>query len=316
MTRVILALLLLGFVSAVVLAADDPKKPEKKPDAKAAFTNAADAGPDFQIQGEYEGEMAGKGKLGAQVVALGDGKFDVYFLTGGLPGAGWDTRGRVKVPARTEERRTAVSGSSWDGTIADGWLTGKTPDGDAFSLKHLVRESPTLGLKPPEGALVLFDGTSADAWDGGKLIEDHLLQWGTKTKQGFAAGTLHVEFRLPFMPKARGQGRGNSGVFVQGVEVQVLDSFGLTGAKNECGAFYGKSKPAVNMCLPPLSWQTYDIEVRAGDKGNTMGTVRHNGVKVQDEFVLRDSPPKPTPILLQNHGNPVAFRNIWFLEGK
>jgi hypothetical protein len=316
MTRLLCTLLVFVSLAAVGRAADDPKKPDKKPDAKVAFTNPADAGPDFQVQGEYEGEVGGQGRLGAQVVALGDGKFDVYFLTGGLPGAGWDTKGRVKAPARTEEDRTSVSGGGWEATIADGKLTGKTPDAAAFTLKRVVRESPTLGAKPPEGAVVLFDGSSADAWDGGKLVEDHLLNCGTKSKQGFAAGTLHVEFRTPFMPKARGQGRGNSGVFVQGVEVQVLDSFGLTGEKNECGAFYGKSKPAVNLCLPPLSWQTYDIEVRADDKSNTVSSVRHNGVPVQQDFVLRNAPPKPTPILLQNHGNPVVFRNVWFVEAK
>jgi hypothetical protein len=314
MNRLLHAGLLLVSVAAVGLAADDPKKPEKKPDAKTAFTDAAQAGPDFLVQGEYEGEVAARGKRGAQVVALGDGKFDVYFLTGGLPGAGWDTKGRVRAQARTEAGKTGVSGGGWEGAIADGTLAGKSPDGDAVSLKRVVRASPTLGAKPAEGAVVLFDGSSADAWDGGKLVEDHLLNCGTKTRKGFAAGTLHVEFRTPFMPQARGQGRGNSGVFVQGVEVQVLDSFGLTGEKNECGAFYGKSKPAVNLCLPPLSWQTYDVEVRADDKDRTVATVRHNGVKVQDDFVLRNSPPKPTPILLQNHGNPVVFRNIWFVE--
>jgi hypothetical protein len=316
MIRAMIALSLLVSLSTVAVSADaDKGKPAKKPAPKAA-TNPTDAGPDFAIQGEYEGEVAGKAKLGAQVVALNDGKFDVYFLTGGLPGAGWDTKGRTKVAAKTEDGKTALMGTGWSGTIADGKLTGKTSDGNEYSLKHVVRQSSTLGAKPPAGAVVLFDGKHADEWAGGKLVEDNLLNCGTRSKQGVAGGTLHIEFRTPFMPQARGQGRGNSGVFVQGFEVQVLDSFGLNGEKNECGAFYGRSKPTVNMCFPPLSWQTYDIEVKTDDKGNTVATVLHNGVKVQDQFVLLSGPPKPTPINLQNHGNPVMFRNIWFVEAK
>src|SRR5262249_6065237 len=119
----------------------------------------------------------------------------------------------------------------------------------------------------------------------------------------------------PFMPKARGQGRGNSGVFVHGVEIQVLDSFGLEGKKDECGAFYGKQAPGVNMCLPPLSWQTYDVEVKEAD-GKIVASVWHNGVKVHDAFPLKAGPAKPASIDLQNHGDPVVFRNIWFVEGK
>ena len=291
------------------LAAEDAKKPKKGD----TFTSATEAGPVFQVQGEYQGTPEGKGKLGAQVVALGDGKFDVYFLTGGLPGAGWDTKGRVKVPARTADSKTSLSGSGWNGTIADGKLTGKTADGAAFTLERTVRKSPTLGAKPPSGALVLFDGKNADEWAGGKVVEGDLLKCGTDSKKKLAAGKLHIEFRTPFQPKARGQGRGNSGVYVQGHEVQVLDSFGLEGKKDECGAFYGQARPAVNMCYPPLSWQTYDIEIRE-DNGNTVATVLHNGVKVHDNFVLRKGAPRPTTIHLQNHGNPVVYRNIWFVE--
>src|SRR5262249_17628131 len=249
---------------------EQPKKPD-------VFTSAAEAGPDFAVQGEYEGG-ADKDKLGAQVVALGGGKFDVYLLAGGLPGAGWDGKPPVKAPAKTDDGKTKVSGA-FDGALADGRLTGKTTDGREVSLKRVERKSPTLGAKPPEGAVVLFDGKSADEWQNGKVVEGDLLNCGTRSKKGFATGKLHVELRTPFMPKARGQGRGNSGVFVHGVEIQVLDSFGLEGKKDECGAFYGKQAPGVNMCLPPLSWQTYDVEVKEAD-GKIVASVWHNGVKV------------------------------------
>src|SRR5205823_3099151 len=129
-------------------------------------------------------------------------------------------------------------------------------------------------------------------------------------------------------PAARGQTRGNSGVYLQDrYEIQILDSFGLDGKANECGAVYTRTAPAVNMCFPPLSWQTYDIDFRAarfdrdGKKtGNAVVTVRHNSITVQDHVDIagptghgKPETPDPGPISLQNHGNPVAFRNIWIL---
>jgi hypothetical protein len=302
------ASLLVAVLAAAVAAQDPPNKP-------GTFTDPAAAGPDYLIQGEYAGEIPGRGKFGAQVVARGEGKFDIYFLTGGLPGAGWDAAGKVKVEAKTDSEKTVFASKEWTGTIGGGKLTGKFADGE-FTLTRVERKSPTLGAAPPEGAVILFDGKNADEWAGGKLVEKELLFCGTRSKKGLGAGKLHIEFRTPFQPKAGGQVRGNSGVYVQGAEIQVLDSFGLTGARNECGAFYGKAAPAVNMCLPPLTWQTYDVEIRADDKGNTVATVLHNGVKVHDALVLKNKPPSPTTINLQNHGNPVVYRNIWFAESK
>jgi hypothetical protein len=177
---------------------------------------------------------------------------------------------------------------------------------------------------------VLFDGTTADNFENGKLIEGNLLgatNCASKLKLG--DHSLHVEFRTPFMPKSGGQARGNSGVYMQGrYELQVLDSFGLDGKNNECGGIYSISEPKVNMCLPPLAWQTYDIDFtaakydQAGKKiENARVTVKHNGVVIHDNLEL----PKGTPgyhsegpekdsLFLQNHGNPVAFRNIWVVE--
>ncbi len=286
---------------------------QKKP--ADVFTDPEQAGPDFKLQGEYEGDIAGE-KYGAQVVALGGGKFDIYFLKGGLPGAGWDGKMRTRLPVTDPVKRSFTS-RAWNGEVGDSKITGETADKKSISLKHVERKSPTVGAKPPEGAVVLFDGSNADEWVNGKLVEGNLLKWGTRSKKGFGAGKLHVEFRTPFQPKARGQGRGNSGVYIHNTEIQVLDSFGLTGANNECGAFYGFAKPAVNMCLPPLSWQTYDVEVKPGSKeGELLATVWHNGVKVHEDFRLKGSASKPVTILLQDHGNPVAYRNIWFVPAK
>ena len=293
-------------------------------DKGAAITDPAEAGPDFLVQGEYEGK-AGASGLGAQVVALGDGQFDAYFLAGGLPGAGWDAKGRVKASGKTEGQETKVEGGGWSATIANGTCAGRTADGRVFTLKKVERKSPTLGQKPPPGAVVLFDGASADGWTRGRLVEGNLLGWGVTSKRTFGDMKLHLEFRLCFKPQARGQGRSNSGCYVMGRhEVQILDSFGLTGEHNECGGIYSIEKPAVNMCLPPLAWQTYDIEYRLakGDQPARM-TVWHNGVKVHEDTALKKhttaAPNRtpldtPGPVHLQDHGNPVVFRNIWVQE--
>jgi len=130
---------------------------------------------------------------------------------------------------------------------------------------------------------------------------------------------------LPFMPSARGQKRGNSGVYLQDrYEIQVLDSFGLKGEANECGAIYTKTKPAVHMCYPPLIWQTYDVDFTSAkfDSGkkikNAVTTVKHNGVLIHEQVQIdgptgRGKPETPAggPIHLQDHGNPVRYRNIW-----
>ena len=294
--------------------------------AEDSFTDPDAAGPDFAIQGEYAGH-----ECGAQVIALGGGKFHIVGWENGLPGAVDDATKRVELDGERVGDRVTFRGNGWDGAIEDGKLTGTSDEGGKFELKRLERNSPTLGAKPPAGAIVLFDGTNADAWEGGKMDARNLLFCGTKSKQSFGDCTLHVEFRTPFMPAARGQARGNSGVYIQGrYECQVLDSFGLEGESNECGGIYQQSKPAVNMCYPPLSWQTYDIDFTAakydadGKKTtNARVTVKHNGVAIYENLELpKDTPghkaegPGPEHLYLQDHGNPVAFRNIWVVEKK
>lgn len=302
--------------------AKDKKTEVKKPNV---WTEVADAPVDYKIQGEYVG--ANK-KLAAQVVARGNGKFDVHILQGGLPGAGWDPKSKkVKLEAKLDADKgiAAFMGGGYNkGSQIDAAkkiLVLATDDPVYIELKRVERKSPTLGAKPPEGAIVLFDGKNADEWKPGKMVGD-LLGVPNTTKKSFKNFKLHIEFRTPFQPTAGGQGRGNSGVYLGNKEIQVLDSFGLKGDKGDCGAIYSERVPDVNMCLPPLVWQTYDIEHRAGKidpdtkkQGSPRITVRHNGVVVHEDVELKGAASQGN-IHVQDHGNPVVYRNVWLVELK
>lgn len=308
--------------------------------AGPAITDPAKTGIDFQIQGEYSGELQsdqGKGNFGVQVIAQGNGKFKAVAYRGGLPGDGWDGKDPLRIDgefALQGDGTLVIQGEHGTGTIDSGVLSIDLGDDGTVNgkLKRVVRKSPTLGKAPPEGAVVLYaDKADAAKWKGGKADEDGHLMQGVTSKETFGSHQLHVEFRLPYMPEARGQGRGNSGCYVQGkYEVQMLDSFGLEGKMNECGGIYSVSGVATNMCFPPLSWQTYDIDYTAakydGDKrvANPRITVRHNGVVIHDDIELpgernttaapQPAGPEPGPVYLQNHGNPVRYRNIWVVK--
>jgi len=325
--------------ASLAITADAAPKPAAKvhsppkPVLPLVSLDPAKTDDDYPFQGEFVGKMRDS-NLAIQVIALGKGQFDAVMCPGGLPGAGWTRQPLVR--QRVSGKRESEGG----GTVcfsANGWsaqLKGNdiqlldfkgTPIGQ---LSRIHRASPTLGAPPPPDALVLFDGKSVEAFQkGARMTADGLLMEGALTREVFGDCSLHVEFMLPYMPEARGQGRGNSGVYLQGrYEVQVLDSFGLAGENNECGGIYTIAKPAVNMCLPPLTWQTYDIEFQsptfdaAGNKiTDAQITVKHNGVLIHDDVKVPHvtaAAPLPQegekgPLYLQNHGNPVRFRNLW-----
>lgn len=316
---------------------------------------SADVASDFKFQGEYLGKVAPDSLgLGAQVVAKGNGAFAIAFLPGGLPGKGWDTTTRadqagaqqadgVLFPA-SDPAKQYTAAISADGLT----LSGKTPKGESFTLNKAARQSPTLGAAPPAGsaAIVLFDGKDLSAFapgsavlDSGLLLPTGSASSGAVTLRTFGSFTLHLEFRVPFMPTSSEQGRGNSGVYLQGrYELQILDSFGLNILRNgegpatqECGAFFQLVRPRLNMSLPPLAWQTYDIEftkAKFDAPGTTvlepaMVTIRLNGELIHDrqklvnQTLLGDAVgPTPGPLRFQAHGDPVHYRNIWVVENE
>jgi len=191
---------------------------------------------------------------------------------------------------------------------------------------------------PPSDAIVLFDGKDLSHWSGQKggpakwRIEDGALvvngTGNVVTRESFGDCQLHLEWAAPVEAGGEGQGRGNSGVYLQGrYEIQILDSYGnATYNDGQAGAFYGNSSPLVNACRKPGAWQTYDIIFHAPKKGAdgkvTPGsfTVLHNGLLIQDHVPVSGKATTAAmfqgitekgPVVLQDHGNPVRYRNIW-----
>lgn len=228
-------------------------------------------------------------------------------------------------------------------------VTAEEPAGDPAATEVWDPEpsvvTPGSPGAPPSDAIVLFDGSSLSAWrheDGSEVrwrLDDGAMTvvGGTgniETRQGFGDVQLHIEWRTPAEVRGEGQLRGNSGVFLQQrYEVQVLDSWrNRTYANGQAASVYKQHIPLVNASRPPGEWQSYDIVFRApafAEDGSleraAYVTVFHNGVLVQDHVRLDgpteyigepsyESHPARLPLMLQDHGDPVSFRNIWVRE--
>ena len=295
------------------------------------MTVAAESPPkdsDFAIQGEYSGETeqpADKQKLGAQVVALGQGKFRLVMFRGGLPGDGWDGKETSTAEGETIKALTSFQTDEFAARVEGDALIIESPQLGQVRLKKVNRRSTTLDTQPPKGAVVLFDGKHVDQFTDGRLTDDGLLRPGATSKLKFQSGTLHVDFQIPYAPLV--PTRGNSGVYLQSrYEVQILDSFGFQPHNHECGGIPSVRAPDLTMSFPPLAWQTYDANFTAAtfEAGKKVKparmTVQHNGVTIHDDVEVShattSSPlmegPEPGPLNLQEHGSEVRFRNIWF----
>ncbi len=213
-----------------------------------------------------------------------------------------------------------------------------------------VYSANTAGTTPPSDAIVLFDGKNADNWVANKgynpTNSTDPLQWPVQngvlyssksssamTKQQFGDMQLHIEFQTPSKVEGNGQGRGNSGIFLQGrYEIQVLDNYeNPTYVNGMVGSIYKQAIPLANPSRKPGEWQSYDI-IYLAPRFNKAGlmlepayvTVMLNGVLVQNRTAIRGTteyigypkvqPHDKGPLILQDHGNPVGFRNIWVRE--
>jgi len=302
-----------------------------------------------QYYGNYTvGETRGLGE--ARVIGLGNKNYEIQLNTAPSTApkavrvtverrANWLMRKFMK--DENVEASGMADGTRWVCRVAHDRLSARGSNGATFDLMKNVPHSPSEGFQPPAVAVVLLrytpgQPTTLGDWTNPNwpLLPDgsvHVRGGDNKSRQRFRDYHMHVEFMTPYMPSGRGQERGNSGVYMQDwYEVQVLDSFGLAPKDNECGGIYSFSAPRVNACYPPLVWQTYDIDFRAmrfEDDGKTMKepatvSVVHNGVPIQQAVKMnrsteRSKPggePRVGPIRLQDHGNPVRYRNIWLVE--
>jgi hypothetical protein len=309
-----------------------------------AITSLDEIDADYPFQGEYYGTVAGTGggpweTIGLQIAARGAGDYIATEYPGGLPGLGWRGDPKTHLRGRREPDRLRLFGGNKVFIVGDNiaWRVDENQEIHSW-LTKVNRISPTLGQSPPTGAIVLFDGRKPESLVNAELTADRVLKEGFGARDTYQDYFLHLEFQCPYMPCARGQERGNSGVYLQSrYEIQILDSFSLEGLSNECGGIYRYRRPDVNMCLPPLAWQTYDIDFRdarfdvAGscpgcpprDSAKTedaMVNVWQNGYPIHEQIAIphptghgRPESPNLLPIIFQKHGSPVRFRNVWLV---
>ncbi|MCF7973173.1 MAG: DUF1080 domain-containing protein [Phycisphaerae bacterium] len=301
------------------------------------------------FMGEYDGTYYPDGlqtmPASAKVVAEGDDVFYRIMITT-TPGQKNQDGGNIELYGHRKGSTLIIAdragGYYWHGQIQNDHLSVRSEYGQHFELQKISRKSPKEGLKPPQDAVVLLafkEGVTPDmsAWTNAewKALDNGAMsvnKGGNETKQHFGdIKHFHLEFKLPLEPNNRGQGRANSGVYFAGeFEVQVLDSFGLVHTSGDCGGLYNRARARVNACLPPETWQTYDVTFRA-PRLNSDGTVRenpritviHNGITIQDDVEIEYSGDRwkgkseaTGPIHLQDHGHPVQYRNIWLVKGQ
>ncbi|RMF37205.1 MAG: DUF1080 domain-containing protein [Planctomycetota bacterium] len=303
---------------------------------RVAWTEPPQGDADFTLMGEFVGPVAIRENkyqsVGLQIRPIGRGNFEAIQYTGGLPGqAGFQRKAKPsQLVGRRHGKFLVLAGGPWAILVHPDHCLVVSETGERIGrLERVWRSSPTMGAPPPKTAIVLFDGSGTEQFTVARMTEQGLLMAGADVKPMFQDFNMHVEFRVPYMPHSQGQARGNSGCYLQSrYEVQILDSFALIPQFNDCSSLYRFKAPDLNMCFPPLRWQTYDIVFTAprwaadGTKiHNARITVWHNGVKTQDDVELPNKtgagkPEEPTllPIRFQDHRDPVVFRNIWIID--
>jgi hypothetical protein len=276
----------------------------------------------------------------ADVVAEGDGNYRI--VIDARPEDLSQEGAFIEIYGKKSGSEVTISGRAggydWKGEIKEGKLNVRGHYGLHFELKKIESKSPRAGAEPPPNAVILLPYKAGEKPDMNgwtkktqwKALDNGSMQivkgtGSNKTEQEFSdIKQLHVEFKLPLEPKGRGQGRANSGVYLlDAYEVQVLDSFGIVQTSGDCGGIYNVARASLNACLPPGTWQTYDISFRAArvEKGTVKEqpriTVWHNGERIHNNVPIPKRKHRTKgPIQLQDHKHNIEFRNIWLVEGQ
>lgn len=306
-----------------------PAKPGKGPQ----YVSPPKDDDNYPLMGEFVGMVEGKNgkeRLALQIRPNANDRFVAMAYQGGLPGEKQHEGDEMQLIGLRSEDTLILSGGPWAIFVdADGCSLVSKQGKRIGRLKRVRRVSPTLGAKAPEGATILFDGENVENLNNAKLTPNGLLMQGVGIRPMFQDFNLHIEFRLPYMPLAEGQSRGNSGLYLQSrYECQILDSFGTEKLFNGLGALYRMKAPDINMAFPPLRWQTYDVHFTAPRWASDGTKIRDahitswvNGVKVQDNVALpnktgagKEEAPMLSPMHFQDHGDPVRYQNIWIVD--
>ena len=332
--KIILALVVLSTGIGAAQGQDHAEDKQVEPVKQVVLTSIPENDAEYALLGEFVGPISiGENKyepLALQIRPVGGDNYEAIQYRGGLPGQKTHKAEAIQLIGRRFGDFVVMSGGPWAIFVEQNHCLLVDREGNQVGrLERITRESPTLGAQPPKDAIVLFDGTNTDQFSGAEMTSDGLLMAGADLKPMFQDFNMHAEFRLPYMPAATGQARGNSGLYLQSrYELQVLDSFAEEPTFNGGGSLYRTRAPDVNMCFPPLQWQTYDVAFTAprwaadGSKvRNGRVTAWLNGVKVQDDVELpnktgagEEEAPTLLPIRFQNHNNPVCFRNVWLID--
>ncbi len=299
---------------------------------------------DYPLMADWQGQWIDPKKghekahpqMAAQLLPVRGGKYRVVILPELYNRA--EPYLNIEVPATHE--RVEIKQNGFEVVFEGSKVSGQGKlhgDLTRFELEKVPFQSPTLGMKPPKGATVLFDGTNFDAWqhDGGKAVTwkqvDDAMQVVTQldaankkaglggnieTKQKFGSMRFHMEFRYPVEADKSGSaaGRGNSGLrFLPTHEIQILNSYTTPNYWHECGSIYKRVPAKVDAAGPPLAWQTYDVEIELPGNGTAVMTVQLNGRILHNKMVMNCNA-NELSIWLQDHNNPLQFRNIWLVE--
>lgn len=282
------------------------------------------------LLGEFSGTLDDETVLAIQIRPVGAGDFDGLAFKGGLPGAGAEPESSSRLVGHRAGSGMVLSGTEYAIFVSEDSCRVLSIEGTLLgTLDRIQRSSPSLGAAPPEDAVILFDGSGTDQFTTASMTDEGLLKEGANINPLIQDFDLHVEFRLPLMADQDSQQRGNSGLYLHSrYECQVLDSFATVPMFNGCGSIYRFKAPDVNMCLPPQVWQTYDIRFTAARWGADGKKIRNaritswlNGVVVQNDVELLNKTGHGAeegatllPTKIQDHNNPVRFRNIWIID--